>query len=201
MVSRRTSAYINANVAALHLEDQVVNKRCGHLKNKKLVSSSDFVSRIRAASTIRSLLGRDIVIIARTDALSSLGYSEAVNRLKAAVEAGADIAFLEGVRSKAVRFCIDMASVPCLYNCVPGGVSPVLSVNEARECGYKMIITPIIALGAAYEAVNKVYKGLMDEGNSKGNGVPVRELFESCGLNEAVRFDVTAGGKLYENGV
>lgn len=209
MVGRTTAAYINANVAAFHLEDQVVNKRCGHLKNKKLVSPSDFISRIRAASAMRSQLSRDIVIIARTDALASLGYDEALKRLKAAVEAGADVAFLEGVRSKeeAVRFCEDMkefgekSGVPCLYNCVPGGVSPVFSVKEARECGYRMIITPIIALGAAYEAVNKAYKGLMEEGDSKGNGVPVRELFESCGLDEAVEFDVKAGGKLYENGV
>jgi 2-methylisocitrate lyase-like PEP mutase family enzyme len=209
MVGRTTAAYINANVAAFHLEDQVVNKRCGHLKNKELVSPSDFISRIRAASTMRSQLSRDVVIIARTDALTSLGYDEALKRLKAAVEAGADVAFLEGVRSKeeAVRFCEEMKEfggknvVPCLYNCVPGGVSPVLSVKEARECGYRMIITPIIALGAVYEAVNKAYKGLMEEGDSKGNGVPVRELFESCGLDEAVEFDVKAGGKLYENGV
>lgn len=203
MVGRTTAAYISAGVAALHLEDQVVNKRCGHLKNKELVSPETYISRIRAASTMRSQLGRDIVIIARTDALASLGYDEALSRLKAAVEAGADVAFLEGVRSReeAVRFCKEMEGVPCLYNCVPGGVSPVLSVKEARECGYRMIITPTIALGAAYEAVNKAYKGLMEEGNSNGNGVPVRELFESCGLEEAVQFDVRAGGKLYENGV
>jgi len=203
MVGRTTAAYMNANVAAFHLEDQVVNKRCGHLKNKELVSTETYISRIRAASTMRSQLGRDIVIIARTDALASLGYGEALSRLKAAVEAGADVAFLEGVRSKeeAVRFCKEMAGVPCLYNCVPGGVSPVLSVKEARECGYRMIITPTLALGAVYEAVNKVYKGLMEEGDSKGNGVPVRELFESCGLDVAVEFDVKAGGKLYENGV
>jgi 2-methylisocitrate lyase-like PEP mutase family enzyme len=203
MVGRTTAAYISAGVAAFHIEDQVVNKRCGHLKNKELVSPETYISRIRAASSMRSQLGRDIVIIARTDALASLGYEEALSRLKAAVEAGADVAFLEGVRNKdeAVKFCKDMAGVPCLYNCVPGGVSPVLNVKEARECGYRMIITPTLALGTVYEAVNKVYKALMESGDSKGNGVPVRELFESCGLDESVEFDVKVGGKLYENGI
>jgi 2-methylisocitrate lyase-like PEP mutase family enzyme len=203
MVGRLTAAYIAAGVAAFHLEDQVVNKRCGHLKNKELVSLETYISRIRAASTMRSQLGRDVIIIARTDALASLGYDEALHRLKAAVDAGADVAFLEGVRSKeeAVKFCKDMDGVPCLYNCVPGGVSPVLDVETASQCGYRMIITPTIALGAVYEAVNKAYKGLKEEGNTTGNGVPVRELFESCGLDEAVKFDIKAGGKLYEKGV
>jgi hypothetical protein len=64
-----------------------------------------------------------------------------------------------------------------------------------------MIITPTLALGAVFEAVNRAFKGLMEEGDSKGNRVAVRDLFESCGLNEAVEFDVKAGGKLYRNGV
>lgn len=203
MVGRTTAAYISAGVAGMHLEDQVVNKRCGHLKNKELVDEEIFISRIRAAVNMRSHLHRDIVIIARTDALASLGYEAAMSRLKKAVEAGADVAFLEGVRSvdEAKRLVRDMTDVPCLYNCVPGGVSPVLSVNEARSCGYKLMITPTLALGAVMEAVNKVYQNLMEKGDTAGNGVPVRALFESCGLDEAVEFDVRAGGKLYENGV
>lgn len=203
MVGRTTAAYITAGVAAFHLEDQVVNKRCGHLKNKELVDLPTYISRIRAAANMRTQLSRDIVIIARTDALASLGYEVALERLKAAVEAGADVAFLEGVRSEeeARQVCKDMAPTPCLYNCVPGGVSPVLDVKEARACGYRIMITPTLALGAVYEAVNKAYRDLRDEGNSEGNGVPVRELFESCGLEEAVEFDVRAGGKLYEKGV
>lgn len=205
MVGRTTAAYINGGVAALHLEDQVVNKRCGHLKNKELVDEDTFVSRIRAATTVRRQMGRDIVIIARTDALASSGYDVAFSRLKKAVDAGADVAFLEGVRSvvEAKRVCKEMKElgVPCLYNCVPGGVSPVLSVEEAKNCGYKMIITPTIALGAVYEAVNKAYNGLFENGDSKGNEVPVRALFDVCGLKDAVEFDVNAGGKMFSNGI
>jgi 2-methylisocitrate lyase-like PEP mutase family enzyme len=203
MVGRTTAAYISAGVAGFHLEDQVVNKRCGHLKNKELVDEATYVSRIQAAATMRTQLSRDIVIIARTDALASLGYDAAVGRLKKAIAAGADVAFLEGVRSKeeAKRVCEELKPTPVLYNCVPGGVSPLLTVNEARELGYKMIITPTLALGAVYEAVNKTYAKLRDEGDSKGNEVPVRDLFESCGLNDAVEFDIKAGGQLYAKGV
>ena len=207
MVGRTTAAYIAAGVAAFHLEDQVVNKRCGHLKNKELVDMDIFTSRIRAASNMRSQLGRDIVIIARTDALASAGYDEALRRLKAAVEAGADVAFLEGVRSvdEARRFNEEMSEwksgVPSLYNCVPGGVSPVLSVREARDCGFRLIITPTLALGAVLESVGRAYRELMESGDTEGNGVPVRDLFDACGLSASVEFDVKAGGKLYENGV
>jgi 2-methylisocitrate lyase-like PEP mutase family enzyme len=205
VVGRTTAAYINAGVAAFHLEDQVVNKRCGHLRNKELVDEDTFISRIRAAATTRQQLGRDIVIIARTDALAGSGYDNAFTRLKKAIEAGADVAFLEGVRSieEAKRVCKEMNAlgVPCLYNCVPGGVSPVLNVKEAKDCGYKMIITPTLGLGAVFEAVGKAYKGLMENGDSIGNGVPVRDLFDACGLKDSVEFDIKAGGKLYEKSI
>lgn len=205
MVSRTVSAYVTAGVAALHLEDQVVTKRCGHLKNKSLVPTSEFVARIRAASLTREKLGRDIVIIARTDALASHGFDEALSRMKAAIQAGADVAFLEGVRSReeARRWNDEMGrlGVPSLYNCVPGGVSPVFSVEEARECGYALVITPTLALGAVFEAVGRVYSQLRDGGDTKGNEVGVRTLFECCGLEESVEFDVRAGGTLYDRGI
>ncbi|CZS95421.1 hypothetical protein WAI453_011359 [Rhynchosporium graminicola] len=203
MVGRTTAAYISAGVAALHLEDQVTNKRCGHLKNKELVDETTFVSRITAAANMRAQLGRDIVIIARTDALASSGYDVALSRLKAAVEAGADVAFLEGVTSveEARRFCSDMGELPCLYNCVPGGVSPVLRVKQAKDAGYRLMITPTQALEGVYQAVEDVFRRLRDDGDASGNGIGVRKLFESCGLEEAVAFDVKAGGKGYGKGV
>lgn len=202
MVGRTTAAYISAGVAAFHLEDQIQTKRCGHLANKELVDIPTWTSRIRAAAAVRSQSGRDIIIIARTDALASHGYDEALLRLKSAVEAGADVAFLEGVSSveEAKRICRDMGETPCLYNCVPGGVSPVLNVQEAKDCGYGLMITPTLALGAVYEAVSDAYKGLR-EGDSQGNAVGVRTLFESCGLSDSVEFDVKAGGNLYGKGI
>ncbi|EPE24607.1 Phosphoenolpyruvate/pyruvate [Glarea lozoyensis ATCC 20868] len=204
MVGRTTAAYINGGVAAFHLEDQATTKRCGHLSNKQLVPASTFNSRIRAAAATRTQLSRDIVIIARTDALADHGYDEAVSRLKGAVECGADVAFLEGVRSaeEARKFCAEMKElgVPALYNCVPGGVSPLFDVQQAKNLGYKIVITPTLALGAVYEAVGKAFKDLKEAGETKGNAVAVRDLFESCGLKEAVEFDQSCGGKGFENG-
>ncbi|KAK0646662.1 Pyruvate/Phosphoenolpyruvate kinase-like domain-containing protein [Cercophora newfieldiana] len=90
MVSRTTERYILAGVAGLHIEDQVTTKRCGHLQGKELVDLPTFTARIRAAAAARARLGSSLVIIARTDALQSLGFDAAVQRLKAAVECGAD---------------------------------------------------------------------------------------------------------------
>lgn len=91
--------YILAGVAGLHLEDQVIAKRCGHLGGKQLVDEETYLARIRAADAARKKVG-DIVIIARTDSLQSLGLDVAIDRLKKAVAAGADMVFLEGMTSK-----------------------------------------------------------------------------------------------------
>ncbi|KAI1646815.1 putative carboxyphosphonoenolpyruvate mutase [Daldinia loculata] len=205
MVGRTVSQYIRAGVAALHLEDQVQSKRCGHLMNKELVSETEFISRIRAAVLAREQEKGDIIIIARTDALDSLGYDAARDRLRKAVEAGADLVFLEGIKTKdqGRQICEDMAPTPCLFNCVPGGVSPVLSVREAKDLGYRMIILPAFALGPVYEAVTEAAKVLKDTGicvESKTNTGP-RDVFIACGLKECIAFDEAAGGKSFSKGI
>jgi 2-methylisocitrate lyase-like PEP mutase family enzyme len=101
MVARTVYQYDKAGVAALHIEDQVQTKRCGHLMGKQVVPVDDFLMRIRAAVAAREAIpGSDIVIIARTDSAQVLGMEEAVRRLKLAAEAGADAAFIEGVKTK-----------------------------------------------------------------------------------------------------
>jgi 2-methylisocitrate lyase-like PEP mutase family enzyme len=210
-VGRTVTSYIRAGVAGLHLEDQVVSKRCGHLAGKQVVEATEFVSRIRAAVLARQQSGQDIVIIARTDALQSFGYDEAVSRLRAAVAAGADAAFLEGVLSvEQARRCVaDLRPTPCLFNNVAGGASPDLSVQEARECGFRIVIYPTVGLEAVYRAVRGAYRGLLGDGVVASGGdddhhhkgfrrVPVRELFEVCGLGEAMRFDRDVGGGAWE---
>ncbi|KAF2643799.1 carboxyvinyl-carboxyphosphonate phosphorylmutase [Massarina eburnea CBS 473.64] len=204
MVGRTVTSYIRAGVAGLHLEDQVVTKRCGHLKGKQLVEEDEFVSRIRAATIARQQSGGDIVIIARTDALQSLGYDAAISRLKAAVEAGADAAFLEGIntREQAEQLIKELDGTPCLFNNVPGGVSPDFSVQEAKEIGYKIAIYPCLGIEVVYPAIKKACRQLFDGGKVEsvekdGKRWSPRELFEVCGLNESMEFDRQAGGSAY----
>lgn len=207
MVARTVTAYIRAGISGLHLEDQVLTKRCGHLKGKQLVDLEEYVSRIRAAVMARNQSGGDIVIIARTDALAGEGYDGALKRLRAAIEAGADAAFLEGVtsREEAERIVQDVAPVPCLFNSVPGGVSPDFTVKEAREIGYRIAIYPLLALECVYPAMRKACRQLFDDGDvtssePDGKRWGPRELFDVCGMSELMEFDRDAGGKVYANG-
>jgi 2-methylisocitrate lyase-like PEP mutase family enzyme len=102
MVARTVQQYDKAGVAALHIEDQVQTKRCGHLMGKQVVPVEEFLMRIRAAVAARDAIpgGSDLVIIARSDSAQVLGMDEAIRRLQLAAEAGADAAFIEGVRTK-----------------------------------------------------------------------------------------------------
>lgn len=100
MVGRSVEAYSRAGVAGFHIEDQVQQKRCGHLLGKQIVDMDVWVGRIRAAYLARKRIGSDVVIIARTDSLQSYGYDEGIKRLKLARDAGADVAFLEGMTDR-----------------------------------------------------------------------------------------------------
>ncbi|KAJ4376138.1 hypothetical protein N0V83_001419 [Neocucurbitaria cava] len=207
MVGRTVTQFIRAGVAGLHLEDQVVNKRCGHLKGKQLVDVQEYASRIRAAKLARDQSGGDIVIIARTDALQGFGYGEAIKRLKAAIAEGADVAFLEGVntRDEAERACKELAPTPCLFNNVPGGVSPDFSVKDCKEIGYKLAIFPCLAFEMVYPAVRRAVRQLKETGNvdsfdGDGRRYGPKELFQVCGLDEMIAFDGQAGGTSYQNG-
>lgn len=204
MVHRTVTEYIRSGVAALHLEDQALAKRCGHLRNKQLVPEDEFLSRIKAAVNAREASGGDIVIIARTDALASLGYDQSITRLKRAVRVGADVAFLEGVRSKeeAQRVCQDLHPTPVLFNAVPGGVSPDLSTEEAQKLGFRLIIFPAFALSPTITALTEAARHLKDFGLpivSGGSGP--KELFNIVGLREAMEIDAASGAGLFDDGV
>lgn len=206
MVGRTVTQYIRAGVAALHLEDQVVTKRCGHLLNKQVVPDQEFLSRIRAAVLARSQYrGGDIVIIARTDALQELGYEAARDRLRDAIKAGADCAFLEGVRTteEARQIVADLAPSPVLFNCVTGGVSPAWSADEAKELGFRLVIHPSFALGPVYAAVEVAARELAEKGKERRleTELSPKQIFEVCGLKEAVEFDISSGGKTFSKGL
>ena len=203
MVGRTVAAYMSAGVAALHLEDQELTKRCGHLKGKKVVPEEVFLSRIRAAVKMRQQLAGDIVIIARTDALQSLGYDKAVARLQSAVKEGADVAFLEGISSKEQgrRVCQDLAPTPVLLNMANGGVTPRITATEAQDLGFRIVIFPGMAVLPMYKAVTDAMRFLRETGDVslKDNEIPPPQaIFGVCGLQEAIEFDGAAGGSSYE---
>jgi 2-methylisocitrate lyase-like PEP mutase family enzyme len=213
MVARTVEAYIAAGVAGLHLEDQVQNKRCGHLLGKELVDEATYISRIRAAVLAREQMREtrgdagDIVLIARTDALQSLGFDAALSRLEKAIEAGADVAFLEGFTSteQGKTACDRLAPTPVLLNMVSGGATPDYSSTEAQDAGFKIIIFPGLMLFAAYNscmaaAAELKEKGAMQITEEHRKGGP-KALFTAVGLLDCIAFDKKAGGMGYINGV
>ncbi|KAK1750678.1 Phosphoenolpyruvate/pyruvate domain-containing protein [Echria macrotheca] len=211
MVRRTVQRYIRAGVAGLHIEDQMLDsKRCGHLMHKILAPVDVFVARIRAAVAARKELGSELVIIARTDALQSEGFEGAVKRLRAAVEAGADVVFLEGMTSleEMGRVTEVMAPTPCLLNMVGGGVTPLVDGETARRLGFKVVIWPCFAMTAAlvaYRAAAAELKGtgmLRDTVDGETGRVVggIRDVFEVCGLEEAVAFDREVGGAAFAEG-
>jgi 2-methylisocitrate lyase-like PEP mutase family enzyme len=150
-VTRTVREYEARGVAAIHIEDQVSPKRCGHLDGKDVVSREAFVSKIRAAVEARR--GSEFMIIARTDARAMFDLDEAVWRANAALEAGADMAFVEAMQTMdEVAAVPRRVQGPCLLNVVPGGRTPVFDLREAEAMGYKLAILPGLMLKAALEA-------------------------------------------------
>lgn len=202
-VHRAVTQYILSGVAGFHIEDQVTNKRCGHLAGKELVLSDVFISRIRAAVAARKKLHSDIVIIARTDALQSYDYDESIRRLRAAHDAGADVAFLEGVTSVEMgkRSIADLAPMPVLLNMVEHGATPTISVAQAREMGYRMMLWPFATIFPAYYAMKSALEQLKKEGRMDlpKDSTP-RKLFEVSGLKQSMEIDALAGGSAFTNG-
>ncbi|KAF9061807.1 oxaloacetate acetylhydrolase [Rhodocollybia butyracea] len=199
MVARTVAQYARAGIAGLHIEDQVQTKRCGHLMGKELVSTEEFIMRIRAATIGRDSIpgGSDIVIIARSDAAQSLGAKEAINRLKLAADAGADLLFFEGVRSRedlqlAVK---SLAPKPVLLNVVAGGVSPDFTAEEGEALGAKLIIYPLVTVVPAIHAMRESLQSLKRTGSDveSAKGMGPKQFFEVMGLDDAIKLDTTAG--------
>lgn len=201
MVARTVAQYHRSGVAGLHIEDQIQTKRCGHLGGKQVVPVEVFASRISAAVAERKRLGSDIVIIARTDALQTDGFDEAIKRLKAAVQVGADVAFLEGVTSaeEGREVCRLLAPTPVLLNMVEHGATPSWSPEEAKELGFKIIIFPFAAIAPAYDAIRDSLRRIKDTGSTGiASDFTPRKLFTIVGLKEATAVDEAAGGSLYD---
>lgn len=200
MVDRTVKAYARAGVAALHLEDQVQEKRCGQLLGKQIVERDIWYSRLRAAIDARNSIGSKMLIIARTDSRESQGFEEAVERLKGAVELGVDMLFLEALQSheEAGKACEALRGTPMLLNMVAGGVTPTTSAEEAASMGFSLMLFPGACM---YQAVTGALTGLRDLKETgrqiPGQGESPKSIFRMCGLDECMAIDKNAQGKAF----
>jgi methylisocitrate lyase len=165
-VARTTRSLIKAGAAAMHIEDQVGAKRCGHRPGKELVSKDEMADRIKAAVDART--DASFVIMARTDALASEGLESSIERIKKYVEAGADMVFPEAVPSiEMYRKFADAVKVPILANITEFGKSPLFTVDELRSAGVGIVLYPLTAFRAMNKAALKAYETVRKEGTQK----------------------------------
>lgn len=165
-VARTVRSMIKAGAAALHIEDQIGAKRCGHRPNKAIVSKEEMVDRIRAAVDART--DPDFVIMARTDALAVEGLDAAIDRAQAYVDAGADMLFPEAITELAMyRQFADAVNVPILANITEFGATPLFSTDELRSAHVAMALYPLSAFRAMNRAAEQVYNVLRQEGTQK----------------------------------
>lgn len=149
--------------AAVHIEDQVERKRCGHLPGKSIVAQAEMVERVAAAASARS--DESFVIMARTDALANEGLDAALERARAYVDAGADMIFPEAVsRLEDYRAIADAVGVPVLANITEFGQTPLFSVEELAETGVQMVLYPLSAFRAMSRAALQVYESILAHG-------------------------------------
>ena len=184
-VSRTTRSLIKAGAGAMHIEDQVGAKRCGHRPNKELVSKEEMADRIRAAVDART--DESFVIMARSDALANEGLDKCIERLVAYRDAGADMIFPEAITDLPMyRKVADAVKVPVLANITEFGKSPLYTVDELRSAGVGIVLYPLTAFRAMNKAAQKVYDTVRKTGTQKalvGEMQTREELYEVIGYH------------------
>ena len=184
-VARTTRSIAKAGAAAMHIEDQVGAKRCGHRPGKELVSKEEMSDRIKAAVDARGDDG--FVIMARTDALAGEGFDSAVSRAVSYVEAGADMIFPEAITELAMyRKFADAVKVPVLANITEFGKTPLFTIEELRSAGVAIALYPLSAFRAMNAAALNVYRHLRADGTQRAvvDAMQTRaELYEYLGYH------------------
>ncbi len=166
-IARAVKEMERASVAAVHIEDQVAQKRCGHRPNKEIVSTSEMVDRIKAAVDART--DPDFFIIARTDAYASEGLEGALERINQYKEAGADGIFAEAMRDiSEYKVFKSQCALPLLANMTEFGQSPIYTKTALAEAGVDMVLYPLTAARAMNKAAENVYKTLINEESQAG---------------------------------
>ncbi|MBN7806768.1 MULTISPECIES: isocitrate lyase/PEP mutase family protein [Agrobacterium] len=183
-VRHTVRGYEDAGVTAIQIEDQEFPKKCGHTPDRRVISLADMVQKIRVASDSRS--SADFLIVARTDARTSLGLDEALRRGEAYREAGADIVFIESPESEEeMRQISDRIDAPLFANMVNGGRTPILSADRLKELGFSIAIHPAIGFLSMGAALQKSY------GDLAANGItsPDIDLYSFSEFNKLLGFE------------
>ncbi|MGH8669791.1 MAG: isocitrate lyase/PEP mutase family protein [Burkholderiales bacterium] len=185
-VQHAVQGYEAAGACGIQLEDQEFPKKCGHMPGRRVIAAEEMAAKLRVA--VESRAQRDFLVIARTDARTTLGLDEALRRAELYLKAGADVLFVESpesadeMRAIGARF----KGVPLLANMVEGGRTPLLSRAELEEIGYKIAIFPALGFLAAGAALEAVYQALKQDGSSKGVRTP---LYDFKAFSELMGFE------------
>jgi len=191
-VMHMVRAFEEAGAGAVHLEDQILPKKCGHLNGKKLADAHDMAAKVAAARRA----ARDLVIVARTDAAGVEGFEAAVDRAKLYVAAGADAIFPEALNTRAMfeAFAKAMPGVKLLANMTEFGKTPFFTAGEFEAMGYRMVIWPVSSLRVANRAQAKLYAAIRRDGgaqNMVGEMQTRAELYETIGLHDYEALDAS----------
>jgi 2-methylisocitrate lyase-like PEP mutase family enzyme len=185
-VVRTVREFARAGAAGIHIEDQEFPKRCGHLAGKQITERDIWLRKINAA--VDSRPSPEFIIIARTDSRAVAGFDEAVDRANAALAVGADVAFVEAPETEEEIASIpNLVQGPCLFNVVPGGRSPDVSVDALNEYGYRVAIFPGVLLAPVVIGCDAALAGLAGSaalGPGDGEKAGPRALFRRTGADE-----------------
>ncbi|MCP1469450.1 methylisocitrate lyase [Sphingobium sp. OAS761] len=201
-VMHMVRTFEDAGAGAVHLEDQILPKKCGHLNGKNLVPPHDMAAKVAAAKRA----SRDIVIVARTDAAAVEGYDAAVARAKLYVEAGADAIFPEALitRDMFEKFAQDMPGVPLLANMTEFGKTPFYTATEFEQMGYKMVIWPVSSLRVANKAQAELYAAIKRDGGTHNQVERMQtrqELYDTIGLHAFEELDASIVKTIVPEGI
>lgn len=185
-IARCTREMIRAGAAAMHIEDQVMQKRCGHRPNKAIISKDEMVDRIKSAVDAKT--DNDFVVMARTDALAVEGMESAIERAIACVEAGADMIFPEAMTELSqYKEFVEAVNVPVLANITEFGATPLFSAEELASVGIKLQLFPLSAFRAMSKAALNVYEHIKDDGHQQNvvDTMQTRmDLYDTIGYHE-----------------
>lgn len=185
-IARTIRTMIKSGAAAVHMEDQVQAKRCGHRPNKEIVSAEEMCDRIKAAVDARTQ--PEFVIMARTDALAVEGLPKALERIQQYIEAGADMIFFEGVTDiKQYETAARQCRVPMLANITEFGLTPMFTKDQLQQAGIQLILYPLSAFRAMSAAAANVYQTIRNEGTQQSvlNTMQTREqLYDVLGYHQ-----------------